>query len=323
MIKAAVIGLGRWGRSIVESVQGRSTRVRFVHGVTKEPDTARDFATGHGFRLSTELADALADREVEAVFLATPHSLHVDQIVAVAQTGRHVWCEKPLALRRREAERAVEACRRAGVVLASGNNKRCFASMRELTNVLASGILGEPLHIEGHFSNEHSTRVAGGWRDDPREAPGGGMTGAGLHILDAFVNLMGPVVRVDARLFAAKAPPDPRDVVAALLEFASGAHGLMASVRAAPPYWRVHVFGSRGWAEARDEDTLTIARLGEAPQSRTFPHVDSLRVLIESFADAVEKRAPFPVSPAQMLDVVGAFEMTIASIEARARPSRT
>ena len=49
------------------------------------------------------------------------------------------------------------------------------------------------LHIEGNFSNEHSTRVKGGWRDDPRESPGGGMTGAGLHVIDAFVNLAGPI----------------------------------------------------------------------------------------------------------------------------------
>ena len=51
----------------------------------------------------------------------------------------------------------------------------------------AGGSLGKILHIEGHFSNDHSTRVGGGWRDDPRESPGFGMTGAGLHILDAFI----------------------------------------------------------------------------------------------------------------------------------------
>ena len=77
MIDAAVIGLGRWGKSLVTAVQGKSARLRFVHGVSKEPDDVRAFATQHGFRLSTDLADALADPQVQAVFLATPHSLHV------------------------------------------------------------------------------------------------------------------------------------------------------------------------------------------------------------------------------------------------------
>ncbi|HKC33038.1 MAG TPA: Gfo/Idh/MocA family oxidoreductase, partial [Xanthobacteraceae bacterium] len=74
MINAAVIGLGRWGKSLVTAVQGKSTRLRFIHGVSKEPDDVRAFAQQHGFRLSTDLADAVADPAVQAVFLATPHS---------------------------------------------------------------------------------------------------------------------------------------------------------------------------------------------------------------------------------------------------------
>ena len=314
MINAAIIGLGRWGKSLVGAVQN-SQRLRFVHGVSQEPDEVREFAERHGFRLSTDLKDALADPEVQAVFLATPHSLHVEQVRTVAATGRAVWCEKPLALTRAEAARAVDACRAAGVVLASGNNKRCFASMQELKRVVSTGEIGEVMHIEGHFSNEHSTRVSGGWRDDPRESPGAGMTGAGLHVLDALINLGGPLKRVDARLSSKKAPPDPRDVVAGLVDFASGATGMLATVRAAPMYWRFAVFGSNGYAEARDEDTLTVAKIGGQAVTQTFPHVDSLCVLVESFADAIEGRAPFLVPTSQMLDLIAGFEAVIASIE--------
>ena len=318
MIDAAIIGLGRWGQAIVEAVQGKSTRLRFVHGVCKEPDAMAAFAAKHGFELSTQFDDVIADPRVRAVVLATPHSLHVDQVVAVAKAGKPVWCEKPLALARAEAERAIAACRQAGVVLGLGNNKRCFPSMRELKRLVADGALGEVLHVEGHFCNEHSTRVKGGWREDPRESPGGGMTGAGLHVLDAFVDLAGPIARVDARLFSRKPSPDPRDVAAVLVEFASGATGSMATVRAGPAFWRVHVFGTNGWAEARDEISLTLALLGAAPQTRILPAADSLATLLEAFAAAVEGGRPFPVSPAQMLDVVGAFEAVIGSIDARA-----
>jgi predicted dehydrogenase len=88
----------------------------------------------------------------------------------------------------------------------------------------------------------------------------------------------------------------------------------MATVRAAPMIWRIHVFGTDGMAEARGEDTLIVTRIGGEPREQTFPHVDSLRVLIEAFADAVEGRAPFPVTPDQMLDVIGAFEAVITSL---------
>ncbi|MEA2928040.1 MAG: hypothetical protein QOG38_468 [Hyphomicrobiales bacterium] len=313
MIEAAVIGLGRWGKSIVEA--SRATRLRIIRGVSKEPELVRDFAAAHGFALGTEFDEAVADPRVQAVFLATPHSLHVRQIEAVVAARKPVWCEKPLALTLSEAERAVAACRAAGVPFGLGNNYLCFASMRELKRVVAGGGFGEVLHIEGHFSNEHSTRVTGGWRDDPAESPGGGLTGAGLHLIDALIHLGGPIARVDARLFARKAPPDPRDVASVLAEFSSGATAQIATVRAAPMYWRVHVFGTKGWAEARDEVTLTVARLGEAPVTQTFPQVDSLAVLLEAFAESVETGKPFVVTTDEMLDVVAAFEAAIQSMQ--------
>jgi predicted dehydrogenase len=315
MIQAAVIGLGRWGKNIVEAVQGKSPRLHFIRGVSKEPDQVREFAAKHRFDLSTEFEEAVADARVQAVFLATPHSLHVDQISAVAAAGKPVWSEKPLALTRKEAERAIAACRNAGIPLALGNNKRCFPSMDALKKIVAGGEIGDVLHVEAHFSNEHSTRVvAGGWRDSEEESPGGGMTGAGLHLVDALVNLAGPMARVDARLFTQKPPPDPRDVAAAFVQFESGATGQLATVRAAPMFWRVHVFGTKGSAEAREETILTVARIGETPKMQTFAPADSLGLLLEAFAETVETGKPFPVSYDDMLDTAGAFEAIIRSI---------
>src|SRR2546423_344197 len=128
MIDAAIIGLGRWGQAIVEAVQGKSARLRFVRGVCKEADAMRGFAARHGLVLTEHLDDALADPRVKAVMLATPHLLHVEQIVAAARAGKAVWSEKPLALTPGEAVRAIAACRQAGVALGLGNNKRCFPS---------------------------------------------------------------------------------------------------------------------------------------------------------------------------------------------------
>ena len=317
MIDAAIIGLGRWGKGIVQSAQGRSKRLRFIRGMSKEPDEVRDFAVTHGFELSTEFSDAIDDPRVKAIVLATPHSLHVDQIAAVAAAGKPVWCEKPLALTLAEAKRAVAAVREAGVVFALGNNKRCFPSMQELRRVVAAGQIGEVLHIEAHFCNEHSTRVVpGGWRDDPAESPGGGLTGAGLHLIDALVSLGGPIAEVYARLFERKPPPDPRDVIALQVGFAHGGTGQLASVRAAPAYWRVQVFGTKGWAEVRDETTLTVAPNGQSPQTQSLAPADSLGVLLEAFGEAIELGTPFPVTTDEMLAVVAAFEAAIKSLSA-------
>ena len=112
------------------------------------------------------------------------------------------------------------------------------------------------------------------------------MTGAGLHLIDALVSLGGPIGASRRKLFERKPPPDPRDVIALQVAFAIGGTGQLASVRAAPAYWRVHVFGTKGWAEARDETTLTVAPNGQSPQTQTFPPVDSLACLLEAFAES-------------------------------------
>jgi predicted dehydrogenase len=315
VIDAAIVGLGRWGRALVESVQGKSTRLRFVLGIEPDAGAAREFAARHGFKLSADYAEALSDLAVGAVVLATPHSLHLEQTLAAARAGKQVFCEKPLALTESDARKMVTACERAGVVLGVGHNRRWWPAMRELKRIADAGELGTLLHLEGHNSNENSNQVTGGWRTLPAESPGGGMTGAGLHVLDAMVGLAGPVRRVQAQLLERKPPPAPQDSVSAMLEFESGASGLLATVRATPFYWRVHAFGTRGNAEVLGETELVLRMTGMAPRRLQLEPADSLRAELEAFADAVEKRAPFPVAPAQMLQTVAAFEAVIRALE--------
>jgi predicted dehydrogenase len=315
MLNAAIIGLGWWGKNLVGAVQDKSERIRFVHGVTKEPDSVREFAATHGFRLSTELDAALADAQVEAVVLATPHSLHADQIVAVARAGKPVFCEKPLCLKRADAERALAACRRAGVPIGVGQNKRFWPSTQELIRVVRSGALGRLLHIEGHYSNENSSRHFSAWRHDPRETPGAGMTGTGIHILDVFSALAGPVREVTAQFASTRSGSDPLDTVSVLFRFENGLTGLLGAVRATPIYWRVHVFGDAGNAEALGENEIVLRMRGAQPERRSFAQTDSIRAELEAFADAAAGRAPYPITPEEMLNTVSAFEAVTRSLE--------
>jgi len=316
VIDAAIVGLGRWGRSLVESVQGKSDKIRFVLGVDPELGAAREFCARHRLRLAPAFEEALAERSVDAVVLATPHSLHLPQVLAAAAARKPVFCEKPLALTRADAQQMVEACQRANLVLGVGHNRRWWPAMRELARRVASGELGTLLHIEGHNSNENSNAVAGGWRTLSTESPGGGMTGAGLHALDAMVGIAGPVKRVRAQLIERKPPPAPHDTASALLEFESGVSGLLATVRATPFYWRVHAFGTRGNAEVLGETELVLRMSGARAERRSLAPVDSLRAELEAFADAVQGVAPFSVSPAQMLDTVTAFERVVDALRA-------
>jgi len=318
MIDAAIVGLGRWGRNMVNAVQGKSERLRFVRGCVRHPEAVRDFTRQHGIEMSSDLADVLADPKVQAVVFATPHTLHVQQIIAAAASGKPVFCEKPLTLNRADAERAVAACKKAGVLLGVGHDKRFWSSMRELKRVVASGDLGEILHVEGNSSNEVSRKFFTPWRDSPEESPGGGMTGTGIHILDAFVNLIGPVRRVQAQLLTRKPPPEVLDTVSVLVEFANGVSGVLCGVRATPFFWRVHVFGTKGSAEALGETELVLRMSNSKPQHLNFEPVDTLRSELELFADAVAGLTQYPIPTAQMIATVAAFEAVVKSMESDA-----
>ena len=141
------------------------------------------------------------------------------------------------------------------------------------------------------------------------------MTGAGLHILDAFVNIVGPVKRVRGQLLVKKAPPVPRDTASVLVEFRNGVSGMMATVRASPFYWRVHVFGDKGSAESVDEHVLLVHRPNAKPERIELQPVDALRDELEVFCDAIQGYKPFPVTAADMLATVAAFEAVVKALD--------
>ncbi|WP_338694932.1 MULTISPECIES: Gfo/Idh/MocA family oxidoreductase [unclassified Bradyrhizobium] len=314
MINCAIVGLGRWGRALVEAAQNEP-RLRITSAVEPDITGAADFCAAHGLSAATSLEAVLAAPEIDAVLLATPHSLHRSQVIAAAAAGKQVLCEKPLALRRNDAAEMFAACRNAGVLLAVGHNRRFWPSMRALRAITAGGGLGTILHVEGHNSNENSQTITQGWRLSPEESPGGGLTGAGLHVLDGFVSLLGPARQVYARLSAREAGPPPLDTATLAIEFVNGVSATLATIRATPFYWRVHVFGTKGSAEVLDEVTMVLRKSGEAPATTRYPAVDTLAAELSAFADAVEGKQPFPVPEADVLATLAAFEAALQSMQ--------
>jgi predicted dehydrogenase len=313
MIHAAIVGLGRWGRNLVEASLGHQ-RMKIVHAVEPDIKGAQSFCAEHDLELTGNLDTVLADDAIDAVLLATPHSLHPAQVIACAAARKQVFCEKPLALRHADAVRMFDACRNAGVTLAVGHSRRFWPSMNALRDIVASGKLGTILHVEGHNSNENSNNVLAGWRLSPEESPGGGLTGAGLHILDAFVSMLGPVRRVYAQVNSREQGPPPLDTAMVTLDFVNGVTGTLATVRATPFYWRVHVFGTKGSAEVLDEVTLVLRTTGIKPERISYSAIDVLRAELDAFVDAIEGKRPFPVPEAQVLATLSAFEVALQSM---------
>jgi predicted dehydrogenase len=326
MIRAAIIGLGRWGQNLVNSVQGKSEAIRFVAGAMRNVAKADAFAREKWFPLHDSYAKALSDPNVDAVVLATPHTLHAKQIVAAARAGKHVFTEKPLALTSKSATAALRACAKAGVTLAVGYNWRFQPALQEVHRMFEDGRLGKLLHVEGNFCGPSAYRFpAGHWRQSREEGPAGGMTGRGVHVVDAFLYLAGRIESVHAQSARRVLRHGLDDTTSMLFRFRSGASGYLGTVIATAETWRMQVFGSKGWVEVGDVEHLTTWQMKACvmdprnlwahvkPQVLTFPQVSTERAELEHFACAAEARRPLAVAGGDEAHGVAVFEAILKS----------
>lgn len=315
MIDAAIIGMGRWGQTLVDSVQGRNEAgMRFVAGCTGRPERAADWAARQGIRILPSFEAVLADPAVKAVAIASPHGMHAAQVIAAARAGKHVFVEKPFTLTKASAEAAVAACREAGVVMALGHNRRFLPAVAEMRAMLADGRLGTLLHVEGQFSGPGALGYKPGmWRADRAESPLGGMGGMGIHMVDMFIALAGPIAEVTVQSHARVITNGLDDTTAALMRFASGATANFATLAYAPRYWRVALFGSDGVAELHGHEHLAYTpREGEG-WVRDYPKTDIERAELVAFAAAVAGGPAFPLPAAEAIHGVAVFEAMIGA----------
>ncbi len=314
MINAALVGLGWWGRQHLVSVQDKSDRLRYVRAVTLEPDEAAGLVSAHGISLSTDFADALADPQVDAVVLATPHSLHAEQVAQAAAAGKHVFCEKPFTLAKAEAEAAISSCERAGVTLGIGQNRRFWPSMVEIKRIIGAGEIGAVMHVEANYSHDILAEAPQtGWRASPEEAPAAGMTGMGVHITDAYIDMIGPIADVHALCVDRVLGRAAGDTVSVLLRFADGPTGYLACTFKTAFIWHFRVLGSEGIVESRGERDVSVLPRKGAARRDTLDPVDSVRAEIEAFADAVEGKAPYPIPADQIVHNMAVLEAVFES----------
>ncbi len=259
----------------------------------------------------------LADDDVEAVLLCTPHRFHADQIVAVAQSGRHVFCEKPLATTSEEARTAIAAVTAAGVQLGVGHERRFEPAVQRLRDMCRNGGIGTPLVLEGNFSQDKFLDLpADNWRLSAELAPVGPLSATGIHLVDLAIAVLGRPTEVWARLGTHATTFGNGDTLTVTLGFEQGRTALITAILTTPFVGRVSVLGSQAWVEIRDRNhpelprgwDVTTTRRGTEPETTFYPPHPSVRENIESFARAAQGLAPYPVTLEEMQSTVDAFE---------------
>ena len=307
MIRAAIVGLGRWGRSLVASVSGKSEEIGFVVACTRTRASAEDFCREHKLPLVDSYEDVIRRPDIDAVVLATPHSLHEAQVRVAIAAGKHVFVEKPLTLDLKTARGVADNAKRAGRVLAVGLNRRFHPSFVELLARARDGRLGRIVAMVA----QHTTSTAqfvplDNWRAAPEEAPGGAFTAVGIHALDYMIALAGRVRELRC-VTARNYPGRSDDTTTIMLQFAGGASGLMFCSTATATNFEFVAYGTGGLggisrpdlSRLRFTPAATAAPTGqiaaEPDEILEFSGFDTLRAELTAFARAIAKREPYPV----------------------------
>lgn len=318
---AALIGLGWWGKKMATLVNGGGAEMHFVHGIDPDP-AAESFAHEAGLQFSTKIEDALADPNVEAVVLATPHALHRQQIEQAVAAGKHVFCEKPLDLTREGAEASVKLCKDAGLVLGMGHERRFEPPIADILNAAAEGRLGRLLQIEANFSHDKFLSLdPTNWRLKANQAPAGGMTATGIHLTDLSVKLMGPAanVRVACENLASDIPAG--DTMSAHIRFQNGGSAYVSATLATPFISRFAVYGTLGWIEVRDKAhvespdgwVVTEGWKGKPITVRDVSPAEPVRDNLRAFARAVRGTETYPISGEEMINNIALLEAIVRS----------
>jgi predicted dehydrogenase len=326
MVRAAIVGLGRWGRSLVTSVQGKTDEIRFVLGHTRTPQSAEAFCRDQGVMLTDSYEAILADRDIDAVVIATPHSQHEAQVVAAAQAGKHVFCEKPITLDRRSADAAVAMVRKAGLVLAVGFTRRFHPAIGEMRNRLKDGRLGTLLAMVGQHCTSTGHFIAPeNWRADPAESPAGAMTAVGVHLLDHMIEFGGRVRDVRCITMSGGTQRTGDDTTTVLLRFESGVTGTIFCSVATATNFNFTIYGTRGLAEVSRGDLSVFRFVPGSTQAPTgpvtappdeiaeFPGFDTLNAEMIEFARCVREGRPFPVTVNDVLHGMSVFDGLVKS----------
>lgn len=309
MINAAIYGIGRWGKNLVQAVQGDSEKIKYVAGIARTPDNYIDFGAEMGFPIGSDYDAVLDDENIDAVVLATVHSQHAEQIKLAAGAGKHVFCEKPLALTKHEAEEAAQACAAAGVVLGVGFARRFLPAYADMKQLISEEAIGDILHVEAMHSGPTGFRTpSDSWRALRSENPAGGMAGRGIHNLDLMIDMCGEVSSAYAISERRAIENDMDDTTSMIFQFKNGVTGYLSTIFATGNMWRMYIMGTKGWLEMRGEHTLVISDLDNVTETRTYDEGGTLKAELEAFADACAGGDAYPVPVDHVVHGISVFE---------------
>lgn len=288
-LRVACIGMGWWSDVLADAIK-RSGKLKIVSCYTRSEEKRAAFAAKYACRAAKSYEAILADSEVEAIINTTPNDVHLPTTRAAAAAGKHVFLDKPIANTVSDGRGITESCRKAGIVLALGYQRRRESHFRWIRRQIDDGTFGKLVNAEANISRDRLGKIdLTSWRYTAEGMPGGVMLQIGIHYTDVLEYLIGPIKAVSGRFAQLVLPGDNPDVASLVLEHENGALSTVnASYASASEYYLMNVYGKEASAYYDMHGGLRWLRRGsdratEVPCAKNDTFVEEL----EEFAAAV------------------------------------
>ncbi|WP_229266623.1 Gfo/Idh/MocA family protein [Leptospira sp. severe_002] len=288
-LRVGCLGMGWWSDVLADAVV-RSGKIQIVSCYTRSEDKRNAFAKKYGCTAAPTYEAMLADNSIEAIINTTPNDVHLPSTKAAAEAGKHVFLDKPIANTVSDGRAITEVCKKAGVVLALGYQRRRESHFRYVKKQIDAGAFGKLVNAEANISRDRLGKIdLNSWRYQAAGMPGGVMLQIGIHYIDVLEYLIGPVKAVSGRSAQLVLPGDNPDVASLILEHENGAIStLNASYASASEYYLMNVYGKEATAYYDMHGGLRILKRGETkPAAVPSDNNDTFIEELEEFASAV------------------------------------
>jgi 1,5-anhydro-D-fructose reductase (1,5-anhydro-D-mannitol-forming) len=288
-----VIGIGNIVKGTMAPAMVAQEDCEVVAGVSRDQGRAEAFAAEFGARHAyTDYDEMLANPEVGAVFIATPNAQHASQVIAGARAGKHVLCDKPLAITVGDATQAVKVCRENEVLLGINFHNRHLPWVRDTRQMVADGVIGEVEVVQVEASS--GPRHYDNWRADPTQAGLGSLYNVGVHVLDFLGWILdSPPTEVTALFDRAPGSGKVEMLAMVLIRYANGTLAYVnCNERVLYPQNSIALYGTEGrivgegLTRSRSDGILHLKT--EAGETATpYPSPGAHRLSLAAFTGAV------------------------------------
>ena len=288
-MKVACVGMGWWSDVLADAMK-RSGKLTIAACYTRSREKREKFAAKYGCRAAASYEEILSDKAIDAVINTTPNAAHLETTQAAAAAGKHVFLDKPIANNVTEGRAITEVCRKAGVVLGMGYQRRRESHFRWVRQQIDAGVFGKLVNAEANISRDRLGKIdLNSWRYQAAGMPGGVMLQIGIHYADVLTYLIGPIKAVRGQFAQLVLPGDNPDVASMIFEHENGALStLNASYASASEYYLMNIYGKDATAYYDLHNGLRWLKRGtDKPVAVPCEKNDTFVEELEEFAAAV------------------------------------